>query len=269
LSQVGKVIGHPLFTAIIGGITGSVFTWITLKNVPPIVSLVPNSIAVKAADIVTFDGQGSVDSDGEIIEFEWRVGGFNLDKTGIASCDEIGNQTQITCRFAIPGSHIVSLAAIDNDGAKSVQASNVVVSMQGGYIGVVLQYGEKIKDTNLQNAFNYGVDWVSVQTLLRGKPIVLYDPIKQSPVFATQFTRSISKAKEFAKKSDNAKGLKVLAHLPPDAKEKLTVDLFEIGVAVTFVDIGFGEVFPALEAGLANSSLTPLNDPQELSNYYE
>jgi hypothetical protein len=110
---------------------------------------VPNSIAVKAADIVTFDGQGSVDSDGEIIEFEWRVGGFNLDKTGIASCDEIGNQTQITCRFAIPGSHIVSLAAIDNDGAKSVQASNVVVSMQGGYIGVVLQYGEKIKDTKL------------------------------------------------------------------------------------------------------------------------
>jgi hypothetical protein len=269
LSRVGNIIGHPLFIAIIGAVAGSVFTWISLKNAPPIVSLVPTSALVNAADIVTFDGQGSSDSDGEIIEFEWSVGGSSLDNTGVASCQQISGQTQITCRFAIPGAHIVSLAAVDNDGAKSVQASNVIVSMRGGYIGVLLQYGQKNKDDNLQNAFNYGVDWVSVQTLLRGKPIVLYDPIKQSPVFATQFKRSITKAEQFAKKSSNAKGLKVLARLPPDAKDKLMMDLIEIGVAATFIDIGFGEIFPALDARLANLSFAPLNEPEELLKYYE
>lgn len=271
MKRMKKYLKHPLLVAIVGGVIGGgvcILDSIGPSNSPPTISLVPSIITVDAAENVTFDAQDSIDVDGDIVHSEWSVNGRKYDETPIASCDDQGNVIQMTCRFAIPGTHIISLTAVDDDDAMAVKSSSVRVTMPGGYIGVILQYGEKNKDENLQNAFNYGVDWVKVQTLLAGKPIILYDPMQAMPVYATTFTRSIEKAKKYAKNSENARGLRVLARLPRGAMDKVLQDLAEVGVHVIFVPIAAGEVFSALQRGTANSSFIVLDGPDSLSEYY-
>ena len=267
-----KSLKHPLLVAVVGGVIGAaacILDSISPGNSPPVISLVPSVITVDAAENVTFDAQGSTNIDGNIVHSEWSVNGRKHDETSIASCDDQDKLLQMTCRFAIPGTHVISLSVVDDDDTKAVQSSVVQVKMQGGYIGVVLQYGDKNKDENLQNAFNYGVDWVKVQTLLTGKPIILYDPTEAMPVYATRFTRSVERAREYAKNSKNARSLRVLARLPRDAMNKVLQDLAEVGVNVRFIPIAAEEVFAAMRKGTANSSFVLIDGPDALYKYYK
>ena len=264
------ILSHPLLTAIAGGIAGSIFTWLTLKNEPPVISLTPSSITVNAAESVVFNGQGSSDKDGEIKHLKWSIGGNEVDTSTVASCyeNEVVKE-QITCQFTVPGSHVVSLSAVDDDGDESVKSSNVLVKMKGGYVGVVVRNDLNKSDKNLQNALNYGVDWVKVQSLLKGMPIVLYDPSSQGPVLSTKFRKSVEKAREFVSNSKYEGSLSIFAPFTYEVQEEILKDLSKIGLKPFFNRIPFSEVYSSSKEEMRGAGFVFIDTPEDLLKYYK
>lgn len=263
-----RFLKHPLFVAFMGALFGALMAGWSLKNTPPIAKIIPENIKVNATENITFDAQGSSDPDGGSLTFEWRISGHDYDKATIASCDKNEQVPMISCRFATPGTHIVSVTAIDDKQSKSIASSSVKVELPGGYIGFVLQFGNDKRDMNFLRAFNYAVDWPAVQTLLRGIPIVLYEPDEKLPVFAMDIKHSFDKAKKYADLSSHKHGIKIIAPISSKVEEKIALDLSKVGISVTFSRLPGGEVFLALERGLSNSGFVPLSSIDDLAEYY-
>ena len=86
---------------------------------PPVADFVyePESPAVD--ELVTFDGSGSFDFDGEVVSFEWDFGNDGvIDATG----------ETVTTSFSVPGSTDVRLTVADNDGHADTLILTVPVS---------------------------------------------------------------------------------------------------------------------------------------------
>ncbi|MBB3231312.1 PKD domain-containing protein [Halomonas stenophila] len=264
------LLKHPLLVAVIGGLVGSLSTWITFKNTPPVATIIPENVEVGAAESVTFDAKKSHDPDGSIVSTGWLVSGHDpKEATSIAACTPGATGYQLICRFVAPGTHSVGFSVTDNDDTTANTSTRVTVNVPGGYIGVVLQFGSNADTTALEKAFNYGVDWTEVQALLGGRLIVLRNADTGQPVLANAYQRSIEKAREYAENARQPQGLRILASLPQRAADKVASDLQEIGVSAHFVRLPAGEIMPSLHAGLANSSFVTLESPQQLTEYYE
>lgn len=260
-----EIIKHPLVVAIIGVLLGVLFTWVSTKNIAPVSIINPDQISVDAAEAIRFDSSSSSDEDGTIIKRQWMVNGTPFSNMTIGTCREDSNGLAAICQFAVPGSHTISLALTDNDGGTATGVSSVKINMPGGYIGLILMRGKN--DNNLQRAVNYGVNWGKLQSLLGGKPVILYDPDTKNFAYAAGFSRSIEKASEYASKASDKRVL-IGGKLSYEAQDKITIDLAEVGVNATFIPMSFNEVFSAEQTRIS-STFVPLSSPEALLKYYE
>lgn len=267
------LLSHPLFVAFMTALFTAVATWIftgwQFRNSRPIAKIVPESVSVNAADSIAFDARGSTDPENGVLRFEWHVNGRTFDKATVASCEKTVDDLMINCRFATPGTHVVSLTAIDEKDLEDTAPASVQVKLPGGYVGFVIQFGEDNKDRNLIRAFNHAVDWPKVQTLIGGKPIVLFDPDKKEPIFAVGIKRSIEKAKQFFILSGRIEELKIIGPILPKAVSQIKQDLLKIGMAVRILPIISAQSSPALHMGVGNSGFVRLSGMDEFEKYYK
>lgn len=266
-------LSHPLFVALMSGLFGAIFgvlfTGWKLKNDPPVAKIVPSNASVNAAESIMFDANGSTDSENGNLKFQWKVNGRPWENAIVASCDKNNNGSMINCRFASPGIHSVSVTVTDKQDSSRTALASVNVKLLGGYVAFVIRSDTNESDPALIQAFNYAVDWPKVQALMRGKPIVLFDPDRKEPVFALDIKQSISKAKENLNQSTHGNTLKIIGQLIPAAMNQIRRDLSKIGMLPAFIQLPMGEVYLPLERELGRSGIVILSDINELKTYYE
>lgn len=110
-------------------------TTVTVKNNPPVANAGPDRGVAPGESIVTLDGTGSMDPDGNIVAYSWRyVGG---DKKHVT----LRNKDTATPSFRAPKArepYILQmefeLTVTDNDGATASDRVRVYVSPDGSYI---------------------------------------------------------------------------------------------------------------------------------------
>ena len=86
------------------------------KGLKPVADVRVNRV-VRAGDDVTFDGSGSYDRDGVIMEYNWTIAEFNGGLVG----------TQVTGHFAREGTYQYALEVVDDDGMKDVYIGTITV----------------------------------------------------------------------------------------------------------------------------------------------
>jgi len=263
-----KLIAHPLFVGIFCLLLGALINEIVKRNSAPIAKIVPSQITVNSAENISFEAKDSSDPDGDDLNFKWTVAGNSFNSSSVAFC-QLYNPTQLNCSFSSPGTHIVSVQVTDKYNSSATASSSVKVTIPGGYIGFIIQYGVKEKDLDLIRAVNFSIDWVKIQSLLRGKPVVIYDPDSSSAVFAINIKRSISKAKKYINNLKTIDGLKILAPPNPEIITQIKDNLAEVGINVSFASMPGGEVYLALERGLSNSGFLSISNENDLMNYYK
>jgi len=108
------------------GQTDTASILITVLNSPPIVSFRMSSDAPLPGQTVSFDGSGSFDPDGEIVDFTWDFG------DGVS-----GRGPQINHVYAAVGIYTVRLSLTDDSGASSSLTHTVDVhtGSSGGCTG--------------------------------------------------------------------------------------------------------------------------------------
>ena len=72
---------------------------------------------VEVGDVVTFDGSGSYDPDGEIVSWAWDFGDGN-----------VGEEKITTHTYDTVGEYIVTLTVMDNDGLTNTDEAIISVS---------------------------------------------------------------------------------------------------------------------------------------------
>jgi PKD repeat protein len=91
------------------------------NNKPPAAGFTASPTRVGPGQSVTFDGSGSSDSDGQIVDYQW-----DLDGSGKFATDT-GSNPKLTTSFAKPGTYNVSLRVIDNGNASSTVTHSFTV----------------------------------------------------------------------------------------------------------------------------------------------
>ncbi len=269
IKSVKKLIAHPLFVGVFCLLAGFILSEYFKKNSPPVAKVVPNQLSVTAAENVTFSASESNDADNDELTFKWTVAGGSINTTSIAFCKLSEDNSQLSCKFTSPGNHIVTVEVKDEHNESTSALASVRVTIPGGYVGFIIQYGSTNKDLNLIRAVNYAIDWVKIQSILRGKPIVIYDPDSNSDIFAVNIERSIRKAKQFIEESNGGSGLKILVPSNIEIRKQIQVDLNEAGIQANVIQMPFGEVLTALTKGLTNTGFVPLSNGKELLKYYK
>jgi hypothetical protein len=99
-------------------------------NVPPIANTSPDQI-VNEGDLVTLNGSGSFDPDGEIVSYGWGI----EDSDDQAPPVSLNGQNTSVATFTAPmvagtvnaNSYLFELTVTDNNGLKGTNTSKVVV----------------------------------------------------------------------------------------------------------------------------------------------
>ena len=272
------IVGISLLIA--GGLIDRWF----LGNSPPNAVISPTEKTIKANTNIMFSAAASSDSDDENdrLAYRWTVGGFDPKESYFANCDpNRDDQSLFNCRFLLPGTHNVSITVTDSDGAKSTASASVTVEMENGYLGLALQFGQQEKDLNAIKAIMYAVDWPSVQALLRGPLLILFDPDTEQPVFAAQIKRSVELAQQYARKSVGIKELWSSISVDNAVYTKIRDDLeaAEIGISLNILQetdwrheppsMGIGSLyFLNAEKKTENFGFIDLSDPDKLIQHY-
>src|SRR3954449_9239429 len=89
----------------------------TARAASPIVAIDAPDTAVTGQP-VAFDGDGTTDPDGQLMDFAWSIDGQALDV----------ESSWLSVAFAHPGRHVVALTATDTTGASATVEHPIVVS---------------------------------------------------------------------------------------------------------------------------------------------
>jgi len=241
-SRVIKYLLLPVIVGIAVLFAGKLINRWPLENSPPNAVISPTETTIKANTNIMFSAAASSDSNDENyrLAYRWTVGGFDPKESYIANCDPyLDDQSLFNCRFLVPGTHNVSITVTDSDGAESTASASVTVEMENGYIGLALHFGQQDKDPNAIKAIMYAVDWPSVQALLRGRLLILFDPDIEQPVYASIIKRSVEMAKQYAQQAD---GIEELWWSIPNVDKavytKIRDDIedAEIGISLHFIE---------------------------------
>jgi PKD repeat protein len=89
---------------------------IIVKNRAPIAKLTASASILDKQEIVTFDGSGSYDPDGNIVSFSWAFGDGTT-----------GTGIHVTHSYFLVGSYTTTLTVTDNDGATDIASTTKTV----------------------------------------------------------------------------------------------------------------------------------------------
>lgn len=240
-------------------IGSAIITWssgvLTTEAEPPSVSVSPEILTASAGSVVEFQVETSA-LNGSV---RWTVGGLSPDETAVAACTTIRNAFQ--CRFFLPGTFAVGAVVTSETGLSNQATASVTVDVPGGYLGVV------VVDPNEDalRALLYDVDWGLMQ-LHSSRPIVLYDPDTNAPVYATS-VQIPQGTPDPAPWSGAAEGMQVLVpNGSPSFGYELSIQLSEIG-AIAIAESGGSGTISALTAGSAESGVVFIDNPDDIFDF--
>lgn len=255
------VIG--VVVAVIGTLFGAFVTWITLKNEPPVADLAPSFLEADASQPISFSAAGSLDPEGDNLSFAWSLNGLTFGENPAASCSTSNEPAVVICRFAMPGTHAVTVEVQDGDGLAASKSASVTVTLDGGYLSLVLNVpGGAEAQEAAERAFLYAVDWQDVQARV-GRPIILFDPDRKTSVYAATIDRDIEAARtalqspavSFANLKIGNFGLR------PNVQDLIMIQAAEAGLGIAFFGLPAGEVITGIERGIGEGGFTLSNSP--------
>jgi len=123
------------------------------ENLPPSASFTFDCVDLAC----TFDGSGSEDSDGTIIDYAWSFG------DGKTASGETTSNT-----FASEGTYTVTLTVTDNDGAQDAQTQDVTVASGGGSTIALTAVGYKVRGSQYVDLTWSGVTSTNVDVYRDG-----------------------------------------------------------------------------------------------------
>jgi PKD repeat protein len=104
-----------------GGATATTTRSVTAQNRAPSASFTATPNPVLSGTLVVFDGSGSSDPDGTIVEYAW-----DLDGNGTYETSGFGKPTT-SAAYAKPGTRTVGLQVTDSNGAKATATRTLVI----------------------------------------------------------------------------------------------------------------------------------------------
>ncbi|MCH7472984.1 hypothetical protein IIA79_08550, partial [bacterium] len=115
-----------LRTAMVAmGQTPCQLKWLRVgSNTPPLADLSADPLAGETPLLVTFDASGSVDRDGEIVQYDW-------DWDGDGILDEMTVTAAATHLYAEPGLFTPTVSALDNGGLRTAAQVEINVNVVG------------------------------------------------------------------------------------------------------------------------------------------
>jgi hypothetical protein len=171
---------HPIIAPIISGVVvgailgfgGFLLGKATAPDVPPTAAISPKSATVSAGENIQFSAAASISSvSSGIIEYSWKIGGHLAARSSVGFCSSVGSPEIATCRFNLPGTYSVSVDVTDGTGLTSIAVAPIVVSLQDGFIGVVLFADRDPTVTNqAYRVILAAIDWQEVQRTVSGAP---------------------------------------------------------------------------------------------------
>ncbi|MER0240288.1 hypothetical protein [Fulvimarina sp. MAC8] len=255
-TTLGKIfIGVTI--AVISGLAGWIGTLIVSKPSPPIAKVRPDALEVLRNEAVDFSSAESTAGSSEIFEEKWTIGALPPAESATANCSQ--SEKLLRCRFLLPGTVAVGLEVTDENGLSSSAVSVIQVRFPGGYMGIEMEEG----DEQALQALAYDIDWQYLQSLL-GIPIVLIDPATGSPAYAVQIDRPETE-EEPPPWSGGAAGRKVLlGSMKYEVAEAFEMAFADIGASI--IRLPFAEIAVALERGVADVAVRPVDSLQAVTN---
>ncbi|PTA97693.1 MULTISPECIES: PKD domain-containing protein [unclassified Sulfitobacter] len=257
---LGQIIAGVVVGAVLG-IGGFILGKATSPAVPPVAAISPNVAIVAAGESIQFSAAGSISTVASgITEYAWRIGGHPANQSSVGFCQSTGNAEIATCRFEVPGTFSVSVDVRDDTGLSATAVSPVTVSLENGYIGVVLFAGrdQEIVD-QAYRVIIAAIDWQEVQ---RGvsRPIVIFDPDKQVPVYAASIP--FVEGGVDALNTDVFNGAKfMIPPFAPAVRDVIAAAVESYGSQVLVVP--FSEMEQSLSKGLAGSGFLGFTSPAD------
>jgi PKD repeat protein len=256
---LGQIISGVVIGAVLG-IGGFILGKATSPDAPPVAAISPDVVSVSAGETIQFSAAGSTSSVAGITNYSWKIGGHLADRSSVGFCQASSNGLIATCRFELPGTFSVSVDVTDDTGLSATAVAPVTVSLENGYIGVVLFAGHNSEISDqAYRVILAAIDWQVVQRSV-SRPIVIFDPDKQVPVYAASVP--------FVEGAVDALGTEVFQGaklmIPPFAPAVRDVISATIeGLGSTVLAIPLGEIEASLQSGLAGSGFLGFNSPDD------
>ncbi|MDE0033935.1 MAG: PKD domain-containing protein [Deltaproteobacteria bacterium] len=260
-SIVGQVV-TSVVTAAIVGIGGFFAGKAVAPDVPPTAVIAPVEITLGAGENVQFSAEGSSTRGQSPLTFSWRIGGHPANESSVGYCLPQSNPALASCQFVLPGTFSVSVTVEDGNGLSATATAPVTVSLPNGYVGVVLFSSRPPAEAaEAYRIVLRVIDWRRVQQHV-SRPIVIFDPDRGSPVFASSV---MYQPATDVLQLDVIRGARLI--IPPLAREAralIQTPIENLGGSVTVVP--FAEIPKSVEAGLADSGLLGFSSPEEYLN---
>ena len=262
-SRLGRDFLGKLILVVLGAALASGYEFLVnnpLKNAFPTASLVPEKITVAAGDVVQFDASGSVDPDGDVLEYSWLVAGLPFSNSSVARCEELPNRRFANCRFVLPGTFSVSVSVTDSVNSAVFSSAVVDVKISGGYITITLPGVPANSARDAYRELLHGIDWAHLQPLF-SRPIVLFDPDENANVYAVSIRPADAHGKQDL--TGVLQGRKILVpSVSNEAREALETAFSRLGAVL--ITLPFPEIAQAVQSGLGEGQFVPLANPNEI-----
>lgn len=230
-------------SAISGG-GGWLFGAISAQPEPPTVSISPTVVNAPVGEEITV----SISHGAGNASVEWFVGGQPVGNSNLGACALGGNDTSLTCRFAMPSSFPVSAVVTAPDGLTATASTAVSVDFPGGYYGFVFPGLEEPRKSDAYRLLLSEFDWVAIQQSA-SRPIILYDPDLGRNVYAVSHQNTVPPTDR-----DALNGVRVMTgRFQEPGRTAFEETLAELGAVR--LEMVFSEIYTALSSGLAGSSM--------------
>ena len=117
-----------------------------------------------------------------------------------------------------------------------------------------------------ERALLYAIDWGEVQSKV-GRPMLLYDPDQEAPVYASTIGRNLLRAKEALAEVGARDNFKIGGFgIRPETKDLILIQAAEAGIAISFFNLPAGEVITGTEAGIGDGGFLLFDSPEDFAN---
>ena len=267
MAEFAKTTGGQIFigivVAVIGTLFGAFLTWVTLSNQPPIAEIVPGKLETEAISPINFSAAASSDPDGSELLYDWTLNALPFGENPAARCALTADPAIANCQFIMPGTHAITVAVEDADGARRSTSASVTVSIPRGYVSLFVRASsDAAAQASSERALLHAVDWGEVQSMV-GRPVLLYDPDLGSAVYASSLYRNIELARLDLSKDGVPDNLKIGGiGLRQETKDLIAIQAADAGLSIFFFDLPWGEVIVGTEAGIGDGGFILADSPQ-------